>query len=83
MKSTSIEEIKKRNEMQCIFSWYRSLVYGVDFVCAVCATPLNLVFMRVSAYFALRDTFCDASKKFGDTLRNLVFMRVSAYSEFL
>ena len=62
--STSIEEIKKRNEMNVHLVGNRIWVYGVDFICAVCATLRNLVFMRVSAYFAFCDAFCDASKNF-------------------
>ena len=62
--STSIEEIKKRNEMNVHLVGIEIVCNGVDFICAICATLRNLVFMRVSAYFALCDTICAASKNF-------------------
>ena len=64
IKSTSIEEIEKRNEMNVHLVGNRDWVYGVDFICAICDTLRNLVFMRVSAYFSFCDTICDASKNF-------------------
>ena len=80
---TSIEGIKSRNEMNVHFISVDLCVYGVDLICDAVTLPENIVFMRVSAYFAFCDAFCDAIAKSVTLPENIVFMRVSAYSQIL